>query len=79
MNDNNFVHIPKGFANGSMSFEDNSELLIFSTSSISESLKDDIRYEAKYWNPWKQRVDETKYYYFGCTWNARVASHKSFQ
>ena len=32
--------------------EDNSELLIFSTSSISESLKDDIRYEYKYWNPW---------------------------
>ena len=52
MSDSNFVHIPKGFANGSMSFEDNSELLIFSTSSISESLKDDIRYESKYWNPW---------------------------
>ena len=50
---NNFVHIPKGFANGSMSLEDNSELLIFSTSSIKESLNDDIRYDSQYWNPWK--------------------------
>lgn len=50
---NNFVHVPKGFANGSMSLEENSELLIFSTSSINESLNDDIRYDAEYWNPWK--------------------------
>lgn len=49
----NFIHIPKGFANGSMSLEDNSELLIFSTSSVKESLDDDIRYDSKYWNPWK--------------------------
>tara|TARA_B100001057_G_scaffold489612_1_gene576215 strand:- start:29 stop:466 length:438 start_codon:yes stop_codon:yes gene_type:complete len=50
--DSNFVHIPKGYANGSMSLEANSELLIFSTSSLTESLKDDFRFEAKYWNPW---------------------------
>jgi len=50
--DSNFVHISKGFANGSMSLEANSELLIFSNSSIKESLKDDIRYDAEYWNPW---------------------------
>lgn len=50
---NNFVHIPKGYANGSMSLEENCELLIFSTSSINESLKDDIRYNSEYWNPWK--------------------------
>ena len=55
MSDSNFVHIPKGFANGSMSLEENSELLIFSTSSLSESLKDDIRYDARYWNPWDIR------------------------
>ena len=35
-----------------MSLEENSELLIFSTSSLQESLKDDYRFEAKYWNPW---------------------------
>ena len=50
---NNFVHVPKGFANGSMSLEEISELLILSTSSIDESLNDDIRYDAEYWNPWK--------------------------
>ena len=50
--DANFVHIPKGYANGSMSLEENSELLIFSTSSLDESLKDDFRFDAKYWNPW---------------------------
>jgi dTDP-4-dehydrorhamnose 3,5-epimerase-like enzyme len=49
---NDFVHIPKGFANGSMSLEDNSELLIFSTSEVQDSLKDDYRYNPKYWNPW---------------------------
>lgn len=50
---NNFVHIPNGYANGSMSLEENSELLIFSTSSLKDSLKDDFRYKADYWNPWK--------------------------
>lgn len=50
--DTRFVHIPKEYANGSMSLEDNSELLIFSTSSLKESFKDDFRFDAKYWNPW---------------------------
>ena len=50
---NNLVHIPNGYANGSMSLEENSELLIFSTSSLKDSLKDDFRYKADYWNPWK--------------------------
>ena len=40
-NDNKFVHIPKGYANGTMSFEDNSKLLIFSTSDLNESINDD--------------------------------------
>ena len=52
-NNNDFIHIPKGYANGSMSLEDNSELLIFSTASIQESLDDDIRFNSKYWDPWK--------------------------
>ena len=48
----NIVSIPEKFANGTMSLEDNSKLLIFSSSSLEESLKDDYRYPAKYWNPW---------------------------
>ena len=40
-----------------MSLDENSEFLIFSTSTLKESLKDDIRYDPKYWDPWvvKQR------------------------
>ena len=36
-----------------MSLQSNSELLIFSTSTLQESIKDDIRYASDYWNPWK--------------------------
>jgi hypothetical protein len=35
-----------------MSLEDNSKLLIFSTSTLESSLKDDYRFPVKYWNPW---------------------------
>jgi dTDP-4-dehydrorhamnose 3,5-epimerase-like enzyme len=48
----NIISIPEGYANGSMSLEDNSKLLIFSTSSLEDSLKDDYRFPVKYWNPW---------------------------
>ena len=51
--DNNFLYIPKKYANGSMSLQSNSELLIFSTSTLQESIKYDIRYASDYWNPWK--------------------------
>lgn len=50
---NNFIFIPKGFANGLKSLEENSELLVLSTSSLQESMKDDFRYDANYWNPWE--------------------------
>lgn len=53
---NDFIHIPKGYANGSMSLEDNSKLLIFSSSKVKDSIKDDYRFEYNYWNPWK--IDE---------------------
>ena len=53
---NDFVHIPKGYANGSMSLEDNSKLLIFSSHTLQDSIKDDYRFESRYWNPWK--IDE---------------------
>ena len=52
-NDNKFVHIPKGYANGMMSLEENARVLIFSSSTLKESLKDDYRYDSHYWNPWK--------------------------
>ena len=36
-----------------MSLQSNSELLIFSTLSLKESIKDDYRYDYDYWDPWK--------------------------
>lgn len=48
-----FIHIPKGYANGSMSLENNSKLLILSTLSLDDSIKDDYRFDSKYWNPWE--------------------------
>lgn len=47
------LFIPKGFANGFMSLTDNAKIIIYSTSSLSESLNDDIRFDAHYWETWK--------------------------
>jgi len=46
------LYIPAGYANGFMSLTDDARLMIFSTSSVEESRGDDIRYDARYWNPW---------------------------
>ncbi len=46
------LFIPKGFANGFMSLNDDTKIIVFSTSTLKESLSDDYRYEARYWNPW---------------------------
>ncbi len=47
------LYIPKGFANGFMSLSEDAKLLFFSTSTLQESLNDDFRFDAKYWNPWQ--------------------------
>lgn len=49
------VRIPIGYANGFKSLEKNTVVLIFSTSSLSESQGDDYRYPADYWGKdiWK--------------------------
>jgi dTDP-4-dehydrorhamnose 3,5-epimerase-like enzyme len=46
------LFIPAGYANGFMSLTDDARLMFFSTSSLAESQGDDIRFEARYWNPW---------------------------
>jgi dTDP-4-dehydrorhamnose 3,5-epimerase len=46
------LYIPAGYANGFMSLSDDAVLAFFSTSSLEESRGDDIRYDARYWNPW---------------------------
>ena len=50
------LYIPPGHANGFMSLTDDAKLIFFSTSSLDESMNDDVRYDARYWDVW--RVEE---------------------
>ena len=45
---NSILVIPKGYANGFINTEKNSELLVFSSASLEESLKDDYRFDKNY-------------------------------
>ncbi len=51
-NKSELIYVPKGFANGSMNLKQKTKILVFSTSSLENSVNDDYRYPAKYWNPW---------------------------
>jgi len=44
--------VPAGYANGAMALLPQTKLLYFSDASLEESLKDDIRFPARYWDPW---------------------------
>ena len=44
--------IPPGYANGFMSLSDDAKLVFFSTSSLADSRDDDVRFDARYWDPW---------------------------
>ena len=46
------LFIPAGYANGFMSLTEDCKLVVFSTASVEESLKDDFRFPARYWDPW---------------------------
>jgi dTDP-4-dehydrorhamnose 3,5-epimerase len=50
------LHVPAGYVNGFMSLTDDAKIMFFSTSTLDESLKDDIRFPARMWDPW--RVEE---------------------
>jgi dTDP-4-dehydrorhamnose 3,5-epimerase-like enzyme len=47
------LYIPPGYANGFMNLEDNTKILFFSTSTLEESLDDDIRFPYDKWNIWE--------------------------
>ena len=47
------LFIPDGYAHGFMTLKKNTKLIFFSTSTLQESLGDDFRYDAYYWNPWQ--------------------------
>lgn len=46
------LYLPAGYANGAMSLTQDAQILVYSTSTLQESLNDDIRFESRYWNPW---------------------------
>lgn len=46
------IYIPPGYANGFMNLELNTKVLFFSTSTLSESMGDDFRYQYDKWNIW---------------------------
>jgi len=45
--------IPAGYANGWMSLTPDAKLMFLSTTTVEQSQKDDYRFSARYWNPWK--------------------------
>ena len=47
------LYVPKGYANGFMTLTRDTKLIFFSTASVEESMKDDIRFESRYWDPWQ--------------------------
>jgi len=47
------LFIPSGYANGFMSLSKDLKIMYLSTSSLEESLGDDYRFDARYWNPWE--------------------------
>jgi dTDP-4-dehydrorhamnose 3,5-epimerase-like enzyme len=46
------LFIPAGYANGFMSLTPDTQLMWFSTATLEESLSDDFRYPADYWDIW---------------------------
>ena len=46
------LFIPEGYANGFMTLTKDTKLMFFSTATIEESKGDDVRYPARYWDPW---------------------------
>ncbi|MCH7851060.1 MAG: dTDP-4-dehydrorhamnose 3,5-epimerase family protein [Nanoarchaeota archaeon] len=51
-NSPSILYIPRGFANGFMSLTEDAKLIFYSTSILEESLRDDYRYDSRYWDPW---------------------------
>ncbi len=46
------LFIPAGYANGFMSLTEEMQVMFFSTSRLEDSLKDDVRYDSRHWDPW---------------------------
>lgn len=47
------LYIPSGYANGLMNLENDSRIMVYSTSSLEESKGDDFRFDSRHWDVWK--------------------------
>jgi len=47
------LYLPPGYANGLMSLTADAKVLVLSTATLQEGMADDIRFPARYWNPWE--------------------------
>ncbi len=47
------LEVPAGYANGAMALLPQTKLMYLSDASLEETLKDDVRYPARYWDPWQ--------------------------
>jgi len=46
------LYIPAGYANGFMSLTKDAKIVFYSTSTLEDSLNDDIRYPSRHWDVW---------------------------
>lgn len=53
--ENQVLHIPRGFANGFKALETNSKMIVFSDFSVKESAKDNFRFDSQMWFDWKEK------------------------
>lgn len=49
------LYIPAGYANGIQNLTKDNQLMIYSTSTLKESLNDDIRFDWNKWNIWNNK------------------------
>jgi dTDP-4-dehydrorhamnose 3,5-epimerase len=48
------LFIPPGYANGFKTLEEGTRIIFYSTSTLEESLGDDIRFSFDHWDIWKE-------------------------
>ena len=46
------LYVPGGYANGFQSLEPKSKIMVFSSFTVEESMKDDFRYDKSWWYKW---------------------------
>jgi len=51
-NQPSILEIPAGYGNGAMSLLPGTKLAYFSDAKLDDSLQDDFRFPARYWDPW---------------------------